>query len=175
MRKPNSIIVLLYIQNQMQISSKPFCLGLKIYVAGLANCRPRYGFGTTACNNTFFRDRISIQKKCYCTADDVSSWNIVAASRYRELSEVFWPITSENKIWIYNNHQYSSNIHHYYLLKIIQEFWLAKSCRWNRHIRSVAAQIWSWKQLYHVWRNFVVHWKQLYHVWRNFVVHWKTL
>jgi hypothetical protein len=51
----------------------------------------------------------------------------------------------------------------YYLFKIIQEFWLAKSCRWNHHIRSVAAQIWNyditveyWKQTYHVWRHFNV-------------------
>ena len=34
MRKPNSIIVLLYIQNQMRISSKPFCLGFKNMFGG---------------------------------------------------------------------------------------------------------------------------------------------
>ena len=31
-----------------------------------------------------------------------------------------------------------------YLLKIIQKFWLVKSGEWNRHIRSVVAQIWSY-------------------------------
>ena len=31
----------------------------------------------------------------------------------------------------------------YYLLKIIQEFWLVKSCGWNRHIRSVVTQIYD--------------------------------
>ena len=45
----------------------------------------------------------------------------------------------------------------YYLLKIIQKFWLVKSGGWNRHIRSVVAQIWScdiiieyWKHLYDI-------------------------
>ena len=47
--------------------------------------------------------------------------------------------------------------YNYYLLKIIQEFWLVKSCGWNRNIRSVVAQIWRyyitieyWKHIYDI-------------------------
>ena len=36
------------------------------------------------------------------------------------------------------------NTYIYYLLKIIEEFWLVKSCGRNRHIHSVVAQIWSY-------------------------------
>ena len=42
------------------------------------------------------------------------------------------------------NFSYAINKYYYYLLKIIQKFWLVKSGGWNRHIRSVAAQIWSY-------------------------------
>ena len=65
MRKPNSIIVLLYIQNQMRINSKPFCLGLKICLAGLANCRRARAWELQRAI-TLFLDRTSVQKKCYC-------------------------------------------------------------------------------------------------------------
>ena len=41
----------------------------------------------------------------------------------------------------------------YYLLKIIQEFWLVKSCGWNRHIRSVVAQIWSYDITIEYWKH----------------------
>ena len=67
------------------------------------------------------------------------------------------------------------NVHYklpYYLLKIIQKFWLVKSGGWNRHIRSVVALIWSydiiieyWKHLYvfiHIMTYLFVYWKHLY-------------
>ena len=45
----------------------------------------------------------------------------------------------------------------YYLLKIIQKFWLVKSGGWNRHIRSVVAQIWSYDII-------IEYWKQIYDI-----------
>ena len=41
----------------------------------------------------------------------------------------------------------------YYLLKIIQKFWLVKSGGWNRHIRSVVAQIWSYDIIIEYWKH----------------------
>ena len=41
----------------------------------------------------------------------------------------------------------------YYLLKIIQKFWLVKSGEWNRHIRSVVAQIWSYDIIIEYWKH----------------------
>ena len=41
----------------------------------------------------------------------------------------------------------------YYLLKIIQKFWLVKSGGWNRHIRSVVAQIWSYDIIMEYWKH----------------------
>ena len=53
--------------------------------------------------------------------------------------------------------KYVLNKPYYYLLKIIQEFWLVKSFGWNHHIRPVVAQIWSyditieyWKYIYDI-------------------------
>ena len=46
---------------------------------------------------------------------------------------------------------------YYYLLKIIQKFWLVKSGGWNCHIRSVIAQIWSYD-------IFIEYWKQMYDI-----------
>ena len=43
----------------------------------------------------------------------------------------------------------------YYLLKIIQKFWLVESGGWNRHIRSVVAQIWH--ELWHDHRILKTH------------------
>ena len=50
----------------------------------------------------FFGPKIG-QKNKWLHADGVSSWNDAAASRYRELSDTFWPITNENRLWTYNN------------------------------------------------------------------------
>ena len=44
-----------------------------------------------------------------------------------------------------------------YLLKIIQKFWLVESDGWNRHIRSVVAQIWSYDII-------IEYWKQIYDI-----------
>ena len=41
----------------------------------------------------------------------------------------------------------------YYLLKIIQKFWLVKSGGWNRHICSVVAQIWSYDIIIEYWKH----------------------
>ena len=41
----------------------------------------------------------------------------------------------------------------YYLLKIIQKFWLVKSGGWNRHIRSVVAHIWSYDIIIEYWKH----------------------
>ena len=41
----------------------------------------------------------------------------------------------------------------YYLLKIIQKFWLVKSSEWNRHIHSVIAQIWSYDIIIEYWKH----------------------
>ena len=49
------------------------------------------------------------------------------------------------------------NIWIYYLLQIIQKFWLVKSGGWNRHIRSVVAQIWSYDII-------IEYWKQIYDI-----------
>ncbi len=43
--------------------------------------------------------------------------------------------------------------YYYYLLKMTQEFWLVKSCGWNRHIRSVVAQIWSYDITIEYWKH----------------------
>ena len=50
---------------------------------------------------------------------------------------------------LYNNENY---VIYYYLLKIIQKFWLVKSGGWNRHIRSVVAQIWSYDIIIEYWK-----------------------
>ena len=39
---------------------------------------------------------------------------------------------------------------------MIQKFWLVESGGWNRHIRSVVAQIWSY--------DIIVYWKQIYDI-----------
>ena len=44
-------------------------------------------------------------------------------------------------------------MYNYYLLKIVQTFWLAKSGGWNRHIRSVVAQIWSYDIIIEYWKR----------------------
>ena len=49
--------------------------------------------------------------------------------------------------------QVVSVIFYYYLLKIIQKFWLVKSGWWNRPIRSVAAQIWSYDIIIEYWKH----------------------
>ena len=40
----------------------------------------------------------------------------------------------------------------YYLLKMIQKFWLVESDGWNRHIHSVVAQIWSYDIIIEYWK-----------------------
>ena len=52
---------------------------------------------------------------------------------------------------------YQPNNHFYYLLKIIQKFWLVESDGWNRHIRSLVAQIWSYDII-------IEYWKQIYDI-----------
>ena len=42
---------------------------------------------------------------------------------------------------------------YYYLLKIIQKFWLVKSGGWNPHIRSIVAQIWSYDIIIEYWKH----------------------
>ena len=56
----------------------------------------------------------------------------------------------------------------YYLLKIIQKFWLVKNGGWNRHIRLVIAQLWSYDIIIEYWNTYTT-------LWRNLFVYWKHL
>ena len=45
------------------------------------------------------------------------------------------------------------DVKYYYLLKMIQKFWLVESGGWNRHIRSVVAQIWIYDIIIEYWKH----------------------
>ena len=77
MRKPNPIIVLLYIQNshtKMQ--------------AKCGSKKTRAIFWTPPSNNSVF------------------DGNDATAAGHRELTGVCWPIRNENETWMYNNRYY---------------------------------------------------------------------
>ena len=57
-----------------------------------------------------------------------------------------------NNYWMRSNRKWGIIVI-YYLLEIIQKFWLVKSGGWNRHIRSVVAQIWSYDIIIEYWKH----------------------
>ena len=74
-----------------------------------------------------------------------SCFLVLSAKSYLNKIELLWPgppreFVGPGKIF-------------YYLLKIIQKFWLVKSGGWNRHIRSVVAQIWSYDIIIEYWKH----------------------
>ena len=55
-------------------------------------------------------------------------------------------LESRNVIFLQNNDCY-------YLLKMIQKFWLVESSGWNCLIRLVVAQIWSYDIIIEYWKH----------------------
>ena len=66
---------------------------------------------------------------------------------YPDLGQRYLPQPSADNADIGQNNWF------YYLLKIIQKFWLVKSGGWNRHIRLVVAQIWSYDIIIEYWKR----------------------